>query len=265
MHFGDIVASIDHTESGQARLATALALAARSEAHLTCYYLMPRRGPAVEDFLDEPPAAEVENASQDFERQLSLHNVKGTWVLGNPARAAEELIAYSRCADLVVVGLGIPEEPVSKDNPIDVERLVLGTSRPVLGLPITHRSQPIGKRVMVAWDGSREASRAMHDALPFLRQAELVRVVGLDRDPLAIASPNEAVAHLRRAGIEASLDAQLDLNLPVGEEILSRLERDDIDLLVAGAFGHSRLIERVAGGATRLLLHQMMVPVLVSH
>ena len=66
-------------------------------------------------------------------------------------------------------------------------------------------------------------------------------------------------------GIPATLDEQIDLQLPIGDEILSRVDPNEIDLIVAGAFGHSRLAEHVVGGASRSLLHQMMVPVLVSH
>jgi nucleotide-binding universal stress UspA family protein len=118
---------------------------------------------------------------------------------------------------------------------------------------------------MIAWDGSRQASRAMHDALPFLHEAATVQLVSVEDDALASASANVAVEHLKRLGISATIDHQLDLRLPVAEEILSRIERNGIDLLVAGAFGHSRLIEHIVGGTSRSLLHQMMVPVLVSH
>jgi nucleotide-binding universal stress UspA family protein len=90
-------------------------------------------------------------------------------------------------------------------------------------------------------------------------------VVSIDRDPIAVASPGEVVAHLQRIGIPATVDDQLDLHLPIGDEILSRIDKNGVDLLVPGAFGHSRLAEHLVGGVSRSLLHQMMVPVLVSH
>jgi nucleotide-binding universal stress UspA family protein len=132
-------------------------------------------------------------------------------------------------------------------------------------IPVMATSEQIGTNIMIAWDGSRQASRAMHDALPFLHDATTVQIVSIDADLLATASVNEAVAHLHRLGITATIDDQLDLRLPVGQEILSRIDRYGVDLLVAGAFGHSRLIEHIVGGASRSLLHQMMVPVLISH
>jgi len=265
MHFGDILVCIDHSGSGSRRIALALALAARSHARLVGYYLMPRRGPPAEDFLDAQQTTVIENAAEDFERQLKLHNLEGTWVLGNQSGTVEDLAEYSRCADLVVAGLATLDDPDSGDDIVDIEKLVIECGRPVLGIPITPIPEQLGKNVMIAWDGSREASRAMHDAVPFLREAATVQVVSIDRDPIAISSPGEAVAHLQRLGIAATVDDQLDLRLPIGEEILSRIDRNEVDLLVAGAFGHSRLIEHIMGGTSRSLLHQMMVPVLVSH
>jgi nucleotide-binding universal stress UspA family protein len=272
MRFGDILVCIDHTETGNRRKALALALAARSRANLIAYFLMPRQRPAVEDvfgttmgdLLDPPDRTVIENASTNFEQDLKLHGLEGTCVIGNPSRVTEDIASYSRCVDLVVAGLGSPDDPDSP-NPLDIEKVVIECGRPVLGIPVTMTADQIGTNIMIAWDGSREASRAMHDALPFLHEATTVQLVSIDRDSLAVASVNEAVAHLKRLGITATIDDQLDLRLPVGEEIFSRIERYGVDLLVAGAFGHSRLIEHIVGGVSRSLLHQMMVPVLVSH
>jgi nucleotide-binding universal stress UspA family protein len=265
MNFGDILVCIDHTTSSNRRAAVAVALAERSHARLIGYYLTRRRGSAAEDFLDTPQTTVIENAAADFERELKLHNLDGGWVLGNQSHTIQDIANYSRCVDLVVAGLGMPDDPSSEDNLVDVEKLVLACGRPVLGIPVTMTSMQIGKSIMIAWDGSREASRALHDALPFLRAATSVQVVSIDRDPVAVASPGEAVGHLRRLGITATIDDQLDLSLPVGDEILSRIDRTGVDLLVAGAFGHSRFLEHIVGGASRSLLHQMMVPVLASH
>jgi nucleotide-binding universal stress UspA family protein len=264
MRFGDILVCLDHTTSGTRRMEIALRLAVRAQARLVGYYAA-RRGPPEEDFLDFSDATIIEDEAAAFDRQVKLRSIEGAWVLGGPSRTVDDLIKYSRCADLVVAGLGDPDDPDSAYNSVDVEKLVIGCGRPVLGIPLTMASEDVGKNIMIAWDGSREASRAMHDALPFLHEASAVRVVSVDSDRSGIASPDEAVAHLQRMGITASLDQQLDLQLPIGQEILSRVEAYDVDLIVAGAFGHSRLAEHIVGGVSRSLLHQMMVPVLVSH
>ncbi|MCP4305577.1 MAG: universal stress protein, partial [bacterium] len=143
--------------------------------------------------------------------------------------------------------------------------LVIECGRPVLGIPIANVPEEIGKNIMVAWDGSRESARALHDAIPFLREAATIKIVSIGSRPSSVRSPTTVAGHLGRLGITADVDTALDMQLPIGEEILSRIEREDVDLLVAGAFGHSRVREHLFGGVSRTLLHQMMVPVLVSH
>jgi nucleotide-binding universal stress UspA family protein len=101
--------------------------------------------------------------------------------------------------------------------------------------------------------------------MPFLREAAHVSIVSIDMDPSSVVAVPNIVAHLERSGVQADIDTALDLQLPIGEEILSRIERAEADLLVAGAFGTSPAREYLFGGASRTLIHQMMVPVLVSH
>jgi len=265
MRFGDILVCLDHTASGSQRMAIALALAARSQARLIGYYVTPRRGPPEEDFLDVPLTTVINDKSADFDRQVKLRNVEGTWVMGDSSRIVEDLAKYSRCVDLLVAGLGDPDDADSEHNVVNIEKLVIACGRPVLGIPIMMTADQVGKNIMIAWDGSLQASRAMHDSLPFLREASSVRLVSIESDPTAIASPNEAVAHLQRMGIPATLDEQIDLQLPIGEEILSRVDPNEIDLIVAGAFGHSRLYENLFGGVSLDLMRQQSIPVLMSH
>jgi nucleotide-binding universal stress UspA family protein len=265
VQFGDILVCIDESATGRQRTELALALAARSRASVVGYYLTPSPGVAVEDFLDTPQTATIETAAVEFERQLKLNGLEGTWVLGRVSGRIEDIAKYSRCVDLVVAGLGVPDDPASDPQGLDLEQLVIECGRPVLGIPIINVSGKVGQSIMVAWDGSREAARALHDAIPFLREAATIKVVSIESDPMSVLSPDHVVAHLKRLGIAAAVDAALDLKLPVGDEILSRIERAEVDLLVAGAFGHSRVREHLFGGASRTLLHQMMVPVLVSH
>ncbi len=257
MQFGDILVCIERSDSGRRQMEMALALAARSKARLLGYYPMPRRAATA--------AAEtaMNDAEVAFDRSLRANSLDGQWIAGTAARPDEDIAEYARCADLVVVSLGSPDEP-GRDA-IDVERLVMECGRPVLGLPIANLPETIGRNILVAWDGSRESARAVNDAMPFLREAKATRIVSVGIDPTVAASAENLVAHLKRLGIAAAVDHSLDLHLPIGEEILSRIEGLEADLLVAGAFGHSRLREHLGGGATLTFLHQMMTPVLVSH
>lgn len=263
MQLADILVCIDASPTGRKRMDYGLGLAARSGARVTGYYIA-GEGPTF-DLRHEQQSETTELAAVEFDRQLSANSIEGTWVLGERSRGVEDVVNYARCADLVVLGLGPPDDPSTDPQGLDVERIVIECGRPVLGLPIVNLPETIGKRILLAWDGHRACTRALHDLLPFLREAELVKVVSVDTDPFFVASATNAVAHLKRLGVAAEVDTALDLQLPIGEELLSRIEREEIDLLVAGAFGHSRIWEHMFGGTSRTLLHQMMVPVLVSH
>ncbi|MBZ0230297.1 MAG: universal stress protein [Bauldia sp.] len=264
MKFGDILVCIDASPTGRKRRDLAFALAGRSGARVIGYYV-PHEGIPPNDPRKSRQGEEADAAALDFDRCAQSNSLEGQWILGGKSRGVADIVDYSRCADLVVVGLGPPDDPDSDPQGLDVEELVVECGRPVLGIPIVESSDTIGQRVLVAWDGSRACTRALHDAVPFLREAAAVKVVSIDSDSFTAVSATSVVAHLRRLGITAEVDKSLDLRLPIGEEILSRIEREEMDLLVAGAFGRSRIWEHLFGGTSRLLLHQMMIPVLVSH
>jgi nucleotide-binding universal stress UspA family protein len=147
-----------------------------------------------------------------------------------------------------------------------VECLLMQSGRPVLVLPC-HGSPPDQCRsALVAWDGSREAARALHDAMPLLRQAHRVTVLSVERVCTAARQPDtDVVAHLARHGISVTVARVTVEDLAVSEVLLNHAADMGADLLVAGGYGHSRLREAVFGGVTRDLLRHMTIPVLFSH
>jgi nucleotide-binding universal stress UspA family protein len=127
----------------------------------------------------------------------------------------------------------------------------------------------MGRNVLVAWNGSREATRAVNDALPILERAEKVTVLAVNPrkgggDHGDIPSADIAL-HLARHGVKAEASQTVSNELEVGDTILSRLADFGSDLVVMGAYGHSRMRELLMGGVTRELLQHMTVPVLLSH
>jgi nucleotide-binding universal stress UspA family protein len=137
----------------------------------------------------------------------------------------------------------------------------------VLFVPYTGRFRDIGKRVLVAWNASREAARAVSDALPILAQAQSVEVVAFDPDGAdhgEVAGADIAL-FLARHGVKASAARQSAPDIDVGSQILSRVADSNADLLVMGGYGHSRLRELALGGATRTVLDSMTLPVLMAH
>lgn len=133
-------------------------------------------------------------------------------------------------------------------------------------IPYLGAQNTLGKRVLVAWDGRREAARAVHDALPLLQRAANVSVLAVNPPAHNDAIPCADICqHLARHGVRTEAVSHQTANDNVGTSILSYATDLDADLVVMGAYGHSRLSEMMLGGVTRTMLSQMTVPVLMSH
>jgi len=177
------------------------------------------------------------------------------------AGAVPYLVQYARTADLVILGKGD-----GGDGRNIAHDVLFGGGVPVIVVPpIEHDS--IGQRVMIAWNGSREAARAVKDALPVLERAASVTVLCVNQlQPGQNEQPGEELARsLRRHGIDAAVDNIVRKGQSVGDAIVSRIADAGADMLVMGAWGHTKLREFVLGGVTKRILEQTSVPVLMSH
>jgi nucleotide-binding universal stress UspA family protein len=178
------------------------------------------------------------------------------------------LTRNARNADLVVVGEPDPANN-GTDDALLVEAAFMETGRPALVVPhVGVRAMPPG-RVIIAWDGSREAARAVHDALPLLRLADDVIILIIDAGKLGVRfgqHPGAGVlAHLTRHEIRVRVKAVQSGGTAIGKLILAQADEEEADLLVMGGYGHSRLREMMLGGVTRHMLEHMSVPVLFAH
>jgi nucleotide-binding universal stress UspA family protein len=137
----------------------------------------------------------------------------------------------------------------------------------MLMVPYIHKGPLDACHVGIAWDGSRLAARALRDAMPFLTVAETVTVIAVNegRNGGDEASSDQIVAHLARRGIKASIERLTADRGNVDGTILSVAADSNIDLLVMGGYGHSRLQQRILGGVTRGMFDSATVPVLMSH
>ena len=205
-------------------------------------------------------AAQAESEFRQVERRAGD---KAEWRLSmDGALAAVSLSA--RYADLVVAAQ--PEPGDGRARALAGE-LVLSVGRPVLFVPYAGRFTTLGKRILVAWNASREAARAVSDALPLLARADSVQLVAFDpvsADHGEVPAADVAL-YLARHGVKATAVRQSAPGLDIGAQILSRAADTGADLIVMGGYGHSRLRELVLGGATRSMLEAMTVPVLMSH
>jgi len=277
MQYQDIIVHIDDGEAMPGRLSMALALAERFGAHLTGIYVDPGLAlptlidvpisPGLVEALEDEHRERCERAEQQFKKSLEASTVSGTWRLAQ-GELANTLSRHARYADLVILGQeGADDQKVVVGGLPD--SVVLGCGRPALLVPYVGATTPPGKHVIVAWNGSREAARAVNDALPFLVAADAVDVMCVNparsEEDDADLPGADLCLHLARHGVKAEAQELVASDLDVGDLLLSRAADRGADLIVMGAYGHARWREVVLGGVTRQLLDQMTVPVFMSH
>lgn len=175
-------------------------------------------------------------------------------------REPAELVRQGRIADLIVMALPGRANGTSPDS---LDAALFESGRPVLLAPPKMPAR-FGDAVSVAWDGSREAVRAVAAALPILAKAERVVLLSA-QEPSKDARPSELARHLGAHGIESRTWAFTPGDVPIGAALLDEAQKAGTDLLVMGAYSHSRLRELVLGGATRHILQASTIPVLMAH
>lgn len=279
MDYHSIIVCLDDSESSRQRMDFALGLAVGHNAHLTGLHLsyIPSSAFAAYDGAEQLYAALLRDLAQRqaaareaFLAAARTRNVPADFIAARNLDIAAAT-AYARVSDLIIAG-----QPDLLDTAAHLgegfpSRFVLEVSRPVLFTPHGFPAGADFDHVMVAWKGSRESTRALFDALPFLLAAKRVTLLNVRREasPWPEGGPVPApdvLALLRRHGVDARLVENIGGEDP-GSWLLARATdmEDPADLLVAGAYGHSRLSELVLGGVTRTLLEQMTLPVLLSH
>jgi nucleotide-binding universal stress UspA family protein len=179
--------------------------------------------------------------------------------------AADQLGRLSRRFDLAVVGQ--PERDKSVPDEVVDEGVLFESGRPVIFVPFIQKGGLKLGKIMVCWDGSRAATRAVADALPFLQKAKQVEIVMIaggkpKGDEIAGADLGQ---HLARHGLKVDVKRITSPEIDVPSTILSYAADSGADMIVMGGYGHSRLREFILGGVTRGLLESMTVPVLMSH
>ena len=184
--------------------------------------------------------------------------------------AGAGLCLQARYSDLVILSQTDPEEDLPALRGNFPEYVVMNCGKPVLVVPYAGEFRQIGKRALVAWDASAEATRAVSAAIPFLKQAELTQVVVFDSKSRRAAhgeQPGADIAlFLSRHGIKVEVSQQTKPDdIDIGNALLSYAADFGADLLVMGCYGHSRFREVLLGGVTKTILQSMTVPVLMVH
>jgi nucleotide-binding universal stress UspA family protein len=286
MTFKDILIHLDDGPRSAARLKIAIDLANRQKAHLTGIFIVdiPDSVPyfgsgmafAAEGGMDQmmntlraDAAARADAVGQEFQDVLRREALEGEWRLVEGDTVAQ-LALHARYADLTILGQPNDDEPYKGASPDAVlVNVMLSSGRPVLAVPYVGEFARVGERVMVAWNASREATRAVNDALPILRNAKMVTVLAVNPkrgiDGHGGVPAADIALHLARHGVKAEATHTIAEDISEGDALLSYAADIGADLIVAGGYGHSRAHEMVFGGVTRTLLQEMTVPMLLSH
>lgn len=274
MTFKDILVHVDNGDRAAPRLAVAAALAQAHQAHLTALNVRVR--PLLPQYIAVQYGAEVARVRDGFNAQAAAE-AKALFDRIQPAAGAatewrdvegglDEIVAlHARYADVTVIGQNTREDG---EQPL-ADNLVLTVGRPLVVVPEAGTFPTIGERVLVAWNGSREATRAVHDALPILVRARQVHVIAINPQGGMAGHGDvpgaDICLHLVRHGVNAVCEHVQADDLNAGQMLLSRAADEGVDLIVMGAYGHARWREQVLGGVTRHMLRHMTVPVLLSH
>ncbi len=279
MALKDILVHIDSSTHLPTRLEAAMSLARTHGAHLIGAHVI--SAPEIPEFvrphlsdalLERQHAGLLEHARElrkTFEAACAEAGVSHEWRLSE-GNLVDCLVRQFRYVDLGVLSQrDTHEEPQVGSREVP-DRVVLAAGRPALVVPTDGAHKPIGRSVVVAWDASRLATRALNDAMPILVEAEKVIVLvvntnGQEHAKAGAVTGANISAHLNRRGIPAEPKQVFDNGHHIGQMVLAEVERNDGDLVVMGAWGHQRWREMVLGGLTRFMMRHMTVPVLMSH
>ncbi|ETX08202.1 MAG: hypothetical protein ETSY2_06760 [Candidatus Entotheonella gemina] len=276
MAIKDLVVHVDSSQAVQKRLEAAIRIAQTHDAHLTGLYVIPTTDfPA---FMEVPSAfeaiqkvrqyrqQEAETSRAAFEEATHRAGVSAEWRCAE-GELTEKLGESARYSDLVILGQHNPDEHDANQGLAD--RLVLEVGRPCLVIPYIGARETLGQRVLVAWNARREAVRAVNDALPILQAADRAVVLSVNpaygEDGEGDIPSADICHHLARHGVKAEAETTVAKDIDVGSLLLSHAADMGADMIVMGAYGHSRFREMVLGGVSREMFRTMTVPVFMSH
>ena len=280
----DMVVHLDTSPRSQVRLEIAAALARRHGAHLTGFFVVdvpdstffygggvPYAAGGIDlvSQMRDELAAASKPVEESFRAVVQRESLTSEWRISE-GRSGQIIALHARYSDLVVVGQ--PHDPNAREIERSEEIVVttlMSSGRPVLAVPYAGNFPTVGDHVLVAWNASKEATRAVNDAMPILRMAQKVTVLAINprrgiRGHGDVPAADIAL-HLARHGVKAEAAHTIATDIRDGEALLSYASDISADLIVAGGYGHSRARELVFGGVTQTLMREMTVPIFLSH
>jgi len=258
MAYKDILVYLDPTNAAQDRLRLAIAMAQAHGARLTGV------DASSEAAFNGAEGEWASRVGQEFESAIKEAELVGRFVEASAALTIGG--EYGHCVDLIVAPRpeGDARALVRSEIP---DGTLLASGAPMLILPHNWNPSPVGENIVIAWNASREAIRAAHDAMPLLVKAKKVTIFTFSARESELQATSEMLSdHLLRHGVVAQISDWTDTGeLSALEALFASLDTQDADLIVAGAFGHSRLFESLFGGVSLDMIRQPSMPFLLSH
>ncbi|MGB6287797.1 MAG: universal stress protein [Xanthobacteraceae bacterium] len=273
----DIIVNLSVTKEGSVVGKYAVSVAAALEAHLTGVAfiydpVVPISGagyiPAeVIEIQREDNETAADAAIKSFTAATDQAGISAEPLITNAslAGAGDHFARMARRFDLAIVGQAEPE--ISSMEQIIGETTLFESGRPMIMVPYIQKAPFKTDNVMICWDGSRTAARAVADAIPIIRKSGRVEIVivASDRGKRDEIEGADIGQHLARHGLKVDVHRISGGNIDVGDALLSHAADSGADFMVMGGYGHSRLREFVLGGVTRSIFESMTLPVLLSH
>ena len=278
MAYRTILAILDTPDNAEIATDFACALAADHQAHVIGLHAeivaavplvvpMEIPDPIAVQALQDMARTEAHDIEKLFRARAAQRSVPFEWLnfASSVGYASQPLLERARSADLLLAVQPDPAKP--SDAHVDVESFLFESGRPVLMVPYIFKTPKPIKRVLIAWNGSKEAARATFDAMPFLKAAESVEIFSVEPVESASHAPYapgaEIAATLLRHGVKAT-HRTAETADKTAQVIANRLSDSSIDLLVMGAYTHSRLWQMMFGGTTKTLLQSMTALTLLA-
>ncbi|HXX05072.1 MAG TPA: universal stress protein [Xanthobacteraceae bacterium] len=273
----DIVVNLSVAESGGYAGDFAVSVASTVGAHLTgIVFVYDPIVPVAATGYVPPEVIEAQQRDNEAAAKVAVDGfnaaagragltVESTKLAASLASAGEQFGRIARRFDLAVVAQAEPERDAVEE--LIAESTLFESGRPVIVVPYIQKAPLKLNRVMACWDGSRQSTRAIADAMPLLERAgqvELV-IVANERGKQDEIPGADMGQHLARHGLKVDVNRITEGDIDVADALLSHAADASIDFIVMGGYGHSRLREFVLGGVTHSMLRSMTVPVLMSH
>ena len=275
MTYRSVLVHVDNDATSQGRLDYAVRLARGFDAELVGIYLVPGTDLSPSSAAMLRPGVVARRLGEFGDAQHAAEKAFRTTAAGiatvdwrAPAGAPiDAAVAHGRCTDLFI--LGQRDAATARFDEALVSNVLLSSGRPTLVVPQTGAPASVGENVLVAWNGGREAARAIGDALPLLERAKRIDILAVDDDGEPDVAERLAGARLgawlHAHGIAAGVERHEVRDIGIGEWLLDRAADLGSDLIVMGGYGHARMRELVLGGVTRTVLRSMTVPVFMAH